>query len=70
MPIYGPGIMLWTSYLSVIYISLFGLFDGYASVFGETYRIHKGITGLIVSAMGIRDLYCICHPEAKDFRLG
>ncbi|KAF3020593.1 hypothetical protein E8E14_010174 [Neopestalotiopsis sp. 37M] len=41
-----PIIMLFALYLTVVYIVLFGFLDGYNYVFGETYGVSQGITGL------------------------
>ncbi|KAL1857311.1 hypothetical protein Plec18167_004785 [Paecilomyces lecythidis] len=53
MLIQEPVIMLWTAYLTVIYIMLFGFLDGYSFVFGDTYRLSPGLTGLIFVGMAI-----------------
>ncbi|KAH6605320.1 hypothetical protein Trco_007027 [Trichoderma cornu-damae] len=47
MTIREPTIVLWTGYLTVVYLMLFGFLDGYTFVFQETYNLSDGITGLI-----------------------
>lgn len=41
-----PIVLLVTLYLTVIYIVLFTFLDGYDYIFGETYGVSQGITGL------------------------
>jgi hypothetical protein len=48
-----PTIILWTVYLTFVYIMLFGFLAGYAYIFQETYPISQGITGLIFIGIGI-----------------
>lgn len=51
-----PAIMLWTLYLSVVYIILFGFLNGFAYIFQDTYKLTSGITGLTFLAMEIGTL--------------
>ncbi|TFB01331.1 putative efflux pump kojT [Trichoderma ghanense] len=53
MTIQEPTIMLWTGYLTVVYLMLFGFLDGYTFVFQETYNLSDGITGTIFVGIGI-----------------
>lgn len=53
MFIQEPTIVLWTGYLTVIYIMLFGFLDGYTFVFQDTYSLSSGITGLIFVGIGV-----------------
>ncbi|KAF9632176.1 putative major facilitator superfamily transporter protein [Lasiodiplodia theobromae] len=46
-----PIIMLWTLYLSIIYIILFTFLDGYPYIYQETYGITQGLTNVIFVAM-------------------
>ena len=48
-----PTILLWTGYLTVVYIMLFGFLAGYPYIFQQTYQISQGITGLIFAAIGV-----------------
>ena len=48
-----PTILLWTGYLTVIYIMLFGFLAGYPYIFQQTYQISQGITGLIFVGIGL-----------------
>jgi hypothetical protein len=52
-----PTIILWTVYLTFIYIMLFGFLAGYTYIFQETYNISQGITGLIFIGIGIGYLF-------------
>ncbi|KAH8803675.1 major facilitator superfamily domain-containing protein [Xylogone sp. PMI_703] len=52
MIIKEPAIMLWTAYLTVIYIMLFGFLDGYSFVFSNTYGLSQGLTGLSFVGIG------------------
>jgi hypothetical protein len=47
MTIQEPTILLWTGYLTVIYLIFFGFLAGYSFVFGNTYNFSQGITGLM-----------------------
>lgn len=47
MIIQEPTILLWTAYLTVIYLMLFGFLDGYTYIFQQTYHLSQGITGLL-----------------------
>jgi hypothetical protein len=53
MTIQEPTIMLWTGYLTVIYIMLFGFLAGFSFIFSETYGVSQGITGVIFVAIGV-----------------
>ncbi|KAJ9635640.1 uncharacterized protein PV06_02865 [Exophiala oligosperma] len=53
MIIQEPTIMLWTGYLTVIYIMLFGFLDGYTYVFQDTYSLSPGITGLLFVGIAV-----------------
>jgi hypothetical protein len=53
MTIQEPTIMLWTAYLTVIYIMLFGFLAGYSFIFGDTYHMSQGITGLLFLGIGV-----------------
>ncbi|KAH0491699.1 hypothetical protein TgHK011_003114 [Trichoderma gracile] len=53
MTIQEPTIMLWTGYLTVVYLMLFGFLDGYTFVFQETYDLSDGITGTIFVGIGV-----------------
>ncbi|PTB64678.1 MFS general substrate transporter [Trichoderma citrinoviride] len=53
MAIQEPTIMLWTGYLTVVYLMLFGFLDGYTFVFQETYGLSDGITGTIFVGIGV-----------------
>ncbi|UKZ94925.1 uncharacterized protein TrAFT101_009778 [Trichoderma asperellum] len=53
MTIQEPTIMLWTGYLTVVYLMLFGFLDGYTFVFQETYGLSDGITGLLFLGIGV-----------------
>jgi MFS family permease len=53
-----PTIILWTGYLTVIYMILFGFLAGYSFVFGDTYHFTQGITGLMFLGMSIGLLLC------------
>lgn len=46
-----PIIMLWTLYLTIIYIILFTFLDGYPYIYQETYGISQGLTNVIFIAM-------------------
>lgn len=52
-----PIIMLFALYLTVVYIVLFGFLDGYDYVFGQTYGVSQGITGLCFLGI-IVGLFC------------
>lgn len=47
MIVQEPTIMLWTAYLTVIYLMLFGFLDGYTYIFQQPYNLSQGITGLL-----------------------
>lgn len=53
MTIQEPTIMLWTGYLTVVYLMLFGFLDGYTFVFQKTYNLSDGITGLLFLGIGV-----------------
>ncbi|KAK1242787.1 hypothetical protein MKX08_005599 [Trichoderma sp. CBMAI-0020] len=53
MTIQEPTIMLWTGYLTVVYLMLFGFLDGYTFVFQQTYNLSDGITGLLFLGIGV-----------------
>ncbi|PON21402.1 hypothetical protein TGAM01_v209703 [Trichoderma gamsii] len=53
MTVQEPTIMLWTGYLTVVYLMLFGFLDGYTFVFQQTYNLSDGITGLLFLGIGI-----------------
>lgn len=53
MTIQEPTIMLWTGYLTVVYLMLFGFLDGYTFVFQQTYSLSDGITGLLFLGIGV-----------------
>ncbi|KAL7934245.1 major facilitator superfamily domain-containing protein [Trichoderma chlorosporum] len=53
MTIQEPTIMLWTGYLTVVYLMLFGFLDGYAFVFQQTYNLSDGITGTLFVGIGV-----------------
>lgn len=53
MTIQEPTIMVWTGYLTVVYVMLFGFLDGYTFVFQQTYNLSDGITGLIFLGIGV-----------------
>lgn len=57
MSMQEPTIILWTVYLTFIYIMLFGFLAGYTYIFQETYNISQGITGLIFIGIGIGYLF-------------
>ena len=46
-------VMLFTMYLVVVYIVLFGFLDGYDFIFGETYGFSQGSVGLAFIGMNI-----------------
>ena len=48
-----PIIVLFGLYLSVVYIVLFGFLDGYDFIFGETYGLSQGLTGLAFLGIAI-----------------
>jgi MFS family permease len=48
-----PIIILFTLYLTVIYIVLFGFLAGYTYVFERTYSLSQGITGLLFLGIGV-----------------
>ncbi|PNP37438.1 hypothetical protein TGAMA5MH_10672 [Trichoderma gamsii] len=53
MTVQEPTIILWTGYLTVVYLMLFGFLDGYTFVFQQTYNLSDGITGLLFLGIGI-----------------
>ncbi|RFU78549.1 mfs general substrate transporter [Trichoderma arundinaceum] len=53
MTVQEPTILLWTGYLTVVYLMLFGFLDGYTFVFQETFELSDGITGLLFIAIAI-----------------
>ncbi|KAL7948549.1 major facilitator superfamily domain-containing protein [Trichoderma barbatum] len=53
MTIREPTIMLWTGYLTVVYLMLFGFLDGYTFVFQRTYDLSDGITGILFIGIGV-----------------
>ncbi|KAF2135134.1 uncharacterized protein K452DRAFT_239892, partial [Aplosporella prunicola CBS 121167] len=48
-----PIIILWTLYITVVYIVLFTFLDGYPFIFQKTYGVSQGLTNLIFIAMFI-----------------
>lgn len=53
MTIQEHTIMLWTGYLTVIYLMLFGFLDGYTYIFQQTYNLSQGITGLLFVGIAV-----------------
>lgn len=53
MVVQEPTIWLWTAYLAVVYVILFGFLAGYTYIFQETYQLSQGVTGTIFLAMGV-----------------
>jgi hypothetical protein len=53
MSMQEPMIILWTVYLTFVYIMLFGFLAGYTYIFQRTYNVSQGITGLTFIAIGI-----------------
>jgi hypothetical protein len=51
-----PVIMIWTAYLSVVYIVLFGFLNGFTFIFQDTYQLTPGMTGFTFLAMEIGTL--------------
>jgi MFS family permease len=58
MTIQEPTIILWTAYLTVIYMILFGFLAGYSFIFGDTYHMSQGITGLMFLGMAVGLFLC------------
>lgn len=58
MTVQEPTIILWTAYLTVIYIILFGFLAGYSFIFGETYHMSQGITGLMFLGITVGLFLC------------
>lgn len=48
--------MIWTAYLSAVYIILFGFLNGFTFIFQDTYQLTPGMTGLTFLAMEIGTL--------------
>lgn len=48
-----PIVVLFTLYLTVVYIILFTFLDGYTYIFGKTYGFSEGITGLAFLGIAI-----------------
>lgn len=48
-----PIVILFSLYLTVVYIILFTFLDGYTYIFGETYGFSEGITGLAFIGIGV-----------------
>jgi MFS family permease len=48
-----PIIILFSLYLSVVYIVLFGFLAGYEFIFKDTYDLSQGITGLLFLGIGV-----------------
>lgn len=46
-----PIVVLFSLYLTVVYIILFTFLDGYTYIFGEKYGFSEGITGLGTSSL-------------------
>ena len=59
MTLQEPTIMLWTAYLTIIYVMLFGFLAGYSFVFQEPYRISQGITGLLFLAIAVGYVFAV-----------
>ncbi|KAL7910272.1 major facilitator superfamily domain-containing protein [Trichoderma velutinum] len=53
MTVQEPTILLWTGYLTVVYLMLFGFLDGYTFVFQKTYNLSDGITGILFIGIGV-----------------
>ncbi|KAI9841439.1 MAG: hypothetical protein M1837_000715 [Sclerophora amabilis] len=53
-----PIIILFTLYLTVVYIILFGFLNGYTFIFTDTYGFSQGMTGLMF--LGIAVGLCVC----------
>jgi hypothetical protein len=58
MTVQEPIILLWTAYLTIIYMLLFGFLAGYSFIFGDTYHMSQGITGLMFLGMTIGLFLC------------
>jgi hypothetical protein len=56
MIFHEPVILLWTIYLSVVYVILFGFLASFTYIFQDNYGLSQGITGLLFLGIEIGTL--------------